>query len=210
MKKTIILLSFAAAGFAQAAVSQLSITGVTTSTALYITSGSIGTALTDDSFVYSVSSPTSPTAADITNESNLAIGDEASGQDVIFDVTVDSITVALGDTLFVDLYGRGANTVRDDSITVEFYDSADTLIGTDSAAGITTGVYNQASVVLTTIGNGTYDSFRIIGGDTSEGSQNYFTLAEVRAAADFTPVPEPSSTALLGLGGIALLLRRRR
>ena len=37
-----------------------------------------------------------------------------------------------------------------------------------------------------------------------------FSLAEAVAAVALSAVPEPSSTALLGLGGLALMLRRRR
>ena len=37
-----------------------------------------------------------------------------------------------------------------------------------------------------------------------------FSLAEAVAAVALSAVPEPSSTALLGLGGLALVLRRRR
>ena len=33
---------------------------------------------------------------------------------------------------------------------------------------------------------------------------------DLMSVTDFTPVPEPSSTALLGLGGLALILRRRK
>lgn len=41
-----------------------------------------------------------------------------------------------------------------------------------------------------------------------EHSQNWGETADV--TFDVTPVPEPSSTALLGLGGLALILRRRK
>lgn len=34
--------------------------------------------------------------------------------------------------------------------------------------------------------------------------------SDIAARANFNPIPEPSSTALLGLGGLALILRRRR
>jgi hypothetical protein len=36
------------------------------------------------------------------------------------------------------------------------------------------------------------------------------TQSDIAARANFNPIPEPSSTALLGLGGLALILRRRR
>ncbi len=43
--------------------------------------------------------------------------------------------------------------------------------------------------------------------DAGSGNGSSFDLMSV---TDFTPVPEPSSTALLGLGGLALILRRRK
>ncbi len=45
------------------------------------------------------------------------------------------------------------------------------------------------------------------------GSQVQYTATEDGTSATsltFNPVPEPSSTALLGLGGLALILRRRK
>ncbi len=44
------------------------------------------------------------------------------------------------------------------------------------------------------------------------GDQTYVELYSIRSglSVDFTQVPEPSSTALLGLGGLALLARRKR
>jgi len=45
------------------------------------------------------------------------------------------------------------------------------------------------------------------------GNDQVLNMDEIRfgtSYADVTPVPEPSSTALLGLGGLALILRRRK
>ncbi|WP_435893886.1 PEP-CTERM sorting domain-containing protein [Oceaniferula spumae] len=61
--------------------------------------------------------------------------------------------------------------------------------------------------------SGTNDS-RLLSGDTTSGTFGdsydieYASIAYDTAA--FAPVPEPSSAALLGLGGIALILRRKR
>lgn len=42
------------------------------------------------------------------------------------------------------------------------------------------------------------------------GNERSFRVMQVSLKAGSMPVPEPSSTALLGLGGLALILRRRR
>ncbi len=55
---------------------------------------------------------------------------------------------------------------------------------------------------------------RLIVGDccSSLGGGNNFTIEALSydTGGAFAPVPEPSSTALLGLGGLALILRRRK
>jgi len=45
---------------------------------------------------------------------------------------------------------------------------------------------------------------------TAQGDGSGSQSANFAPPSDFTVVPEPSSTALLGLGGLALILRRRR
>ncbi|MGB0775997.1 MAG: PEP-CTERM sorting domain-containing protein [Akkermansiaceae bacterium] len=45
---------------------------------------------------------------------------------------------------------------------------------------------------------------------TAQGDGSGSQSASYAPPSDFTVVPEPSSTALLGLGGLALLARRRR
>ncbi|MFT5633185.1 MAG: hypothetical protein ACI9SQ_000898 [Rubritalea sp.] len=63
----------------------------------------------------------------------------------------------------------------------------------------------------------TLGAMRSTGGDEFDGLMDevaiydqVLTSADLLERANFTPVPEPSSTTLLGLGGLALLLRRLR
>ena len=44
----------------------------------------------------------------------------------------------------------------------------------------------------------------------NSGEIMFLTLDSFSLEGDITPVPEPSTTALLGLGGLALILRRRK
>ena len=52
--------------------------------------------------------------------------------------------------------------------------------------------------------------FRFLLGDSSGSSSRIHVLDDIVLNGTVTAVPEPSSTALLGLGGLALILRRRK
>jgi hypothetical protein len=52
--------------------------------------------------------------------------------------------------------------------------------------------------------------FRFLLGDSSGSSSRIHVLDDIVLNGDVTVVPEPSTTALIGLGGIALILRRRK
>lgn len=47
-------------------------------------------------------------------------------------------------------------------------------------------------------------------GNTNPGGNTHISDAVISGAASVVAVPEPSSTALLGLGGLALIMRRRK
>ena len=56
-----------------------------------------------------------------------------------------------------------------------------------------------------------FDEIRVgIGGEVGTGNSRHMRMDNLQIGAAAAAVPEPSSTALLGLGGLALILRRRR
>ncbi len=97
----------------------------------------------------------------------------------------------------------GATAGDDETITLYLQDTSNlgTLsasIGTATMTGVDQSLFDTIS--MTQRGSGgtvTYDEIRF--GET---------FADVTPAA--APIPEPSSTALIGLGGLAFILRRRR
>lgn len=82
----------------------------------------------------------------------------------------------------------------------------------DANNALSTEVLTLAGAASTLDGT---ETLRLHAHDNGSGDTDY-TLDEVRIATtlneamDLTLVPEPSSTALLGLGGLALMLRRRK
>ncbi|MGJ8655224.1 MAG: PEP-CTERM sorting domain-containing protein [Akkermansiaceae bacterium] len=82
--------------------------------------------------------------------------------------------------------------------TLSLYNVTDTTAALGTAFATMTADLDQSTFNMIAIGQGQTEVFDEIRFDT--------TLAGV----GISPIPEPSSTALLGLGGIALLLRRRK
>ena len=77
------------------------------------------------------------------------------------------------------------------------------LISTSSAS-IVTYTFNNTTGDLTDTSTLKYEN-------SSTGNNNVQKeRLGLQLSFDYTPVPEPSSTALLGLGGLALILRRRK
>lgn len=88
--------------------------------------------------------------------------------------------------------------------TMSIYDSSNNLLESSSVSIATSGLTNA----------GEDWGFARTEGDIRSitFSDSYIVAANIRttSARTFTATPEPSSSALLGLGGIALMLRRRR
>jgi len=89
------------------------------------------------------------------------------------------------------------------------------LEGAITAVDSAVGAYDQFSIDLS--GEAAYQNittsteFRIyMWGGTGGGSQAAIQYDNLGVTGEVVAIPEPSSTALLGLGGLALILRRRQ
>ena len=210
-----------AAGSAQAAVINLA-TNLTGSSTPYPGSSIDGTL--DDGFAYDEYNPTA-TLPNQTLDGALSRGfhgNNASGTDVIINYTLSHTTTALESTIVIDVWGRdetrffdaGGEGSRDNDFDVLLLNGT-TVIGTVSGlsldqgvAGTAGGAYARATFDGLVVGT-SFDGMRIVGHDTGGAAANYFTILETRAGA-VAAVPEPSAAALLGLGGLALILRRSK
>lgn len=61
---------------------------------------------------------------------------------------------------------------------------------------------------LATVNSAT--EFRLYFHTTASTGSHDFSVDDIVLSGDVTPIPEPSTTALFGLGGLALILRRRK
>lgn len=109
-------------------------------------------------------------------------------------------------------------------------DGFDSITGDRIASGTSTpiGTANQAPFTRTTnlltlggaganvsssdflIADGDSLTFFLVGTQNSGGATRLWGFDNISVSGTTIPVPEPSSTALLGLGGLALILRRRK
>ncbi len=227
MKKTLILAtSIACAMSAQAATTSLSL--------------DIGSPSGSDTGLYDTSVDNDSTSLTVTRINNFAKNNSGGPGTIDFTITglnIDGIGAA-DDTLTVsfDISGTtGATTYGFD-----FWDGAGTYgewgINSDGEGGagrrqingvetMTVG-FASAVVVLGVGGDGGYTatfdgwdtgSFSNTADITYTGGEAAFTagpggggLGLITSDLTITAVPEPSSAALLGLGGLALILRRRK
>ncbi|MBT8036430.1 MAG: PEP-CTERM sorting domain-containing protein [Verrucomicrobiae bacterium] len=82
--------------------------------------------------------------------------------------------------------------------------TTDATYGTFSILGASgPGTYDITTAGVSDVAAGTDITFGYLGGAGGGEELSSFTITAA-------PVPEPSSTALLGLGGLALILRRRK
>lgn len=130
---------------------------------------------------------------------------------VVFELILDN-TYTITDFAH---WGYGFGTINDNNIAELTFDYGvgDFASTTGSVAIAETAVTGGS--LVTSLGSITADRIRItatdnhfvpVGGDGGDR----VGIAEIRFIGDVASVPEPSSAALLGLGGLSLLLRRRK
>ncbi len=105
--------------------------------------------------------------------------------------------------------GIGSSVDTSNSLwrTIRMVGSAGTLAA-DSTVELLIDGASIGTAQLTGGATQTITNMRLGGRVGADNRYSDFGLDEV--VIDVTPVPEPSSTALLGLGGLALILRRRK
>ncbi|MCP5538478.1 MAG: PEP-CTERM sorting domain-containing protein [Akkermansiaceae bacterium] len=121
-------------------------------------------------------------------------------------------TIALGDVIELTFWARNSGTT--DRVIVwslgDINGTTFTPFATDGTGNVTVNGAFQMFSASKTVGSGD----ALIGQSLAVqfrrtvGDGNFPAVDDVTLSV--TPVPEPSSAALLGLGGLALILRRRR
>ena len=122
------------------------------------------------------------------------------------DISADAVlggAVAIGDVFSVDILATNQNAAPDIVFDIQDAFGASLIGGAQTVTGIT--------------GGGTYTTVTGMGTIDTASSDIFLSLSRVGGqvrmngvSLDYAAVPEPSSTALLGLGGLALILRRKK
>ena len=125
---------------------------------------------------------------------------DLSGHDsstMTLDLTTSGVFVGGDDAMFVRLYLDGSATGID--VLTMFGDSHSTALDTDATFVGGKLTYNFDDAVN--------NAELIIGFNVDDSTDDYIID---NVSFDGTAIPEPTTTALLGLGGLALILRRRK
>ncbi len=112
-----------------------------------------------------------------------------------------SITSDAGYELYANIDGAGFSLIESDSIASATYNAGDFTLGTSANIDLTG---------LAATADGGNIEFRLHSYTSANNDSGVTAYEQFQFNGDVTSVPEPSSTALLGLGGLALILRRRR
>jgi len=211
MKKTIIITSLiASTGFANAAIALIDFSDNVSASAGWDVIGASG-AVGDGADVTATTLSTGWTLAlDFTQDTTFAIGYGGAGINGAAGATISEAN-AIAD----GIYNQGGSS----TVTLNFagltagatYDfiahtgraggGANATVGGETSTWVAGGG-QELSFSQTASGTGTL-SFDF----TSAGNNATLNALTI---ADAAPIPEPSSTVLLGLGGLALILRRRK
>ncbi len=178
-------------------------------------------ALLNDGFSYDADSPTStsPNHAYVYQGTHNYLTKNQDAENYWFaQVTTGGNSLDSLDIWGNDFATHAGTASRAQDLVISFYTTTDATgptIATSAPfdgvtwngdnANPTHGRFDVTSLISDAATRATIQSFRI---DHSSGNTDYLELYEVRAAG--SAVPEPSTFALFGLGGLALFLRRRR
>ena len=154
------------------------------------------------------------TSGDILSETNVG----GSGTFALFpggpDFTGDSVTFTLAEASTVDrvhlwVYNNGTwGTIT--GFDLEFSTDNGSTFPT-IATGITFNIAELTNVQTKTFAQQTgVTDIRLSNVVVTGGNTAYAGLDEIRFGGDQAAIPEPTTTALLGLGGLALIMRRRK
>ena len=136
-----------------------------------------------------------------------------------FSGTPSIVTARNGTTIAFDIDGTDFTTLAGDSMQLRL--GATPTLAVNFLAAPTIGqsfdLFTGVENFTNYLGNGTGNTFNTENITGLDAGQDYNLVYDTTVADDgflrleiITAVPEPSSTALLGLGGLALILRRRK
>ncbi|WP_018969451.1 PEP-CTERM sorting domain-containing protein [Rubritalea marina] len=174
---------------------------------------SLGTELSDGStvaiFADTSGNLTGPSGSSFLDET-LTIGNSYDGDELL---ALGSTTTDAGDAGYFFLgsasYDSGNNINAGTLFTVVWFDTTSTTISSGTDYGLysnTNSAESEAGFAMVRPGDG--GSANIAYYDSNFGGSA--TVADFTADMTVAAVPEPSSTALLGLGCVGFILRRRR